>query len=212
MDWHEWLRVGIEFHPLADCYLWNPVLMWAIVIGNAGLVFAYFGIPYLLWKMARRKRDDAVGVVALLFASFIGLCGVQRVVEVITIFWPLFWVDAFMRIITAGVSIFTYVTFSRMQPTIAALPTFKDAAAWGGHKHRLERELADCKASIDRQVAARTAALEAQCRTLNDVLNAFAPGAEDPTHVSPTMEPAAMQRLGEVRTRLAALLDGRGLS
>ncbi len=98
--------------PHAVCWAAAPHLIWTMVITNFITFLSYLTIASTLWMMARKTRrvmapDWAYFVVG--FALFILACGTTHLLEVITTWTPVFWIDAWTNIITAGLS--AYVAF-----------------------------------------------------------------------------------------------------
>jgi signal transduction histidine kinase len=93
--------------PHAVCWAAAPSLVWTMVVTNLITFFSYLSICCTLLFLGRRTgrviaRDWAFFVVG--FALFIVACGSTHLLEVITTWDPIFWVDAWTNIITAGLS------------------------------------------------------------------------------------------------------------
>ncbi len=95
---------SISLMPHAVCWASAPKLIWTMVITNLITFFSYLTICSTLFYLARRTgrviaRDWAYFLVG--FALFIVACGSTHLLEVITTWVPIFWVDAWTNIITA---------------------------------------------------------------------------------------------------------------
>ena len=98
--------------PHAVCWRQDQSLIWTMVITNGITFLSYSSICITLFYLARKtrgavKRDWAFFLIG--FGLFIVACGSTHLLEVITTWIPIFWVDAWTNIITAGLS--AYVAF-----------------------------------------------------------------------------------------------------
>jgi len=95
--------------PHAVCWAAAPHLIWTMVVANFITFLSYLTICATLLYLARRTghsiasewRTFLVG-----FALFIVACGSTHLMEVITTWSPIFWVDAWTNIVTAALSAF----------------------------------------------------------------------------------------------------------
>ncbi len=92
-----------------------------MVITNAITFLSYFSICVTLLYLARKTRrvmarDGAYFLVG--FALFIVACGSTHLMEVITTWSPLFWIDAWTNIVTACLSGSIAIQLIRRAPQI----------------------------------------------------------------------------------------------
>jgi signal transduction histidine kinase len=111
----------VSLMPHAVCWAAAPRLIWTMVITNSITFLSYVSICLTLLVLARRTRrviarDWAYFVVG--FALFIVACGSTHLLEVITTWTPIFWVDAWTNIITAVLSAWVAVMLIRRASTI----------------------------------------------------------------------------------------------
>jgi signal transduction histidine kinase len=112
----------VPLMPHAVCWASAPRLIWTMVITNLITFLSYLSISLTLVYLARRTgrviaRDWAWFVIG--FALFIIACGSTHLLEVITTWIPIFWVDAGVNVITAVLSAYVAVMFIRRAATIA---------------------------------------------------------------------------------------------
>ena len=93
--------------PHAICWAADPGLVWTMVVTNFITFLSYLTICCTLLFLARRTRkviarDWAYFIVG--FALFIVACGSTHLMDVITTWMPVFWVDAGTCIVTALLS------------------------------------------------------------------------------------------------------------
>jgi signal transduction histidine kinase len=136
--------------PHAVCWRQDPRLIWTMAITNAITFFSYFSICFTLFYLARKTgrvivRDWIFFLVG--FALFIVACGSTHLLEVITTWIPIFWVDAWANIITAVLSGYVAVQFIRRAPDLGF--GINDYAQRLGHaqteKAHIEESLLDAR-------------------------------------------------------------------
>ena len=128
----EWLfnSAGLTAHGF--CLLWEPGLIWAYALSDAGIALAYFSIPVALGVIARRRQDLVFRPLLVLFAAFIFLCGATHWLDVATLWVPVYGLEAVVKVATALVSIFTAIALWRFIPAVVTLPSpsqFREANA-----------------------------------------------------------------------------------
>jgi signal transduction histidine kinase len=114
------------------CLLWEPGLIWTYALSDAGIALAYFSIPVALGVIARRRRDLVFRPLLFLFAAFILLCGATHWIDVVTLWIPVYGLEAVVKVATALVSLFTAIVLWRFIPAAVALPSpsqFREANA-----------------------------------------------------------------------------------
>ncbi|MDP9038004.1 MAG: HAMP domain-containing histidine kinase [Acidobacteriota bacterium] len=104
---------NVSLMPHAVCWAAAPKLVWTMVVTNAITALSYLSICITLLALARTTRRVIArdwGYFLVGFALFIVACGSTHLLEVITTWTPIFWVDAWTNIITAVLS--AWVAFS----------------------------------------------------------------------------------------------------
>jgi len=110
------MHTSFTLMPHAVCWRQDPALIWTMVVTNAITFLAYTAICLTLFYLAARTKrviakDWAYFVVG--FALFIVACGSTHLLEVITTWNPIFWVDAWTNVVTAALSGYVAVQFFR---------------------------------------------------------------------------------------------------
>jgi PAS domain S-box-containing protein len=123
----EWLErlFGQGFMPHGHCYLWSPAMVWTQVSSNLSIGFAYAAIASTLVVLVRRIHNIPFAWVYLSFGAFILFCGLTHWFDVVTIWHPVYWLDAAVRVLTALASVATALLLLPFLPKAVA---FAEAA------------------------------------------------------------------------------------
>ena len=114
--------ITVPLMPHAVCWASAPKLIWTMVITNFITFVSYFIISFTLVYLSQRTRrviarDWAYFVIG--FALFIVACGTTHLLEVVTTWIPVFWIDAWVNVITAALSAYVAIMLIRRVATIA---------------------------------------------------------------------------------------------
>ncbi len=112
------------FIPHGHCYLWQTNLVGLHVIADGLIALAYFSIPIMLIYFMRQRQDvKFFNKVALLFGAFIIACGITHVMEIWTLWYPLYWLSGLLKAITAIISLYTVFELFAIIPAALMLPS-----------------------------------------------------------------------------------------
>jgi len=111
------------FMPHGHCYLWNPGLVWLHVVSDALIALAYTSIPFTLVYFVRRRRDVPFNWMFLCFGMFIIACGATHVMEIWTLWTPVYWLSGVIKAVTALASVPTAVLLVKLVPRALVVPT-----------------------------------------------------------------------------------------
>jgi hypothetical protein len=130
--------------PHGHCYLWTPSLVTLEVVTNALIGFAYVSIAASLAYIVSKIGNLPFERMYLAFGVFILSCGITHFFDVVTIWLPVYWVDAGVRVVTAVASVGTAVLLFPMTPKAIALADAASVAhARGLQLETVNRELAE---------------------------------------------------------------------
>jgi signal transduction histidine kinase len=115
--------------PHGHCFFWKPESLWLQVLSNGLVALAYFSIPLMLAHFIRRRRDLPFHWVFHLFAGFIFWCGVTHVMDIVTLWVPLYRLDVVFRLITATISVVTAIALFPLIPQALALRSPRELEA-----------------------------------------------------------------------------------
>ncbi|HET7542589.1 MAG TPA: ATP-binding protein [Polyangiaceae bacterium] len=123
----EWLErlFGAGFMPHGHCYLWSPAMVWTQVSLNFLIGVAYASISTTLAALVRKIRDLPFAWVYLAFGTFILSCGLTHFLDIVTVWHPVYWLDAGVRVVTSTASVATAVMLVPLVPKVAS---FAEAA------------------------------------------------------------------------------------
>jgi hypothetical protein len=108
-----------QFIPHGFCFMWRPELVWMHVLSDLTIAIAYFSIPItIVILMAKRKKVLPHIWVFRLFAAFIFLCGLTHLVEIVGIWYPLYYLEGIIKVFTAAVSLATAILMFPLIPVI----------------------------------------------------------------------------------------------
>ncbi len=100
----------------------QPGVLWLDVVSDALIALAYFSIPVLIAISLYRRRDTPYISTFVMFGVFIALGGVTHVMTIVNVWHPIYWVDGFVKVATAGVSLLTAFTLAPILPKLIKLP------------------------------------------------------------------------------------------
>lgn len=151
------------------CLLWQPWLIALHAIPDAVIFVSYTSIPLaLLWFLRLRPELKEYRLLVSLFAAFILLCGLTHLLGLITLWYPIYFVQGLAKAATAAVSFATAVALFPLVPKLAAIPSPRDleetnarlVAEAESHRATLD-ELRAIRKRLEVSVSDRTAELEA---------------------------------------------------
>jgi signal transduction histidine kinase len=118
-----------DYLPHRYCYLVKPWLVWTNVSTDA-LIGASYGLIFvcLIWMTLRLWRVEGLRTFLWIFLSFglfILACGATHLMEVVTVWWPLYPLSAAFKVVCAAISVPTALFFAGKTPSLTrALETY----------------------------------------------------------------------------------------
>ena len=166
------LSIFDDMTPHGYCLLWDPVLIWSHLLSDIAIAVAYLSIPAALAIIARRRPDLNPNGILYFFAAFIILCAVTHLFGLVTLWYPVYSMEAVAKVMTAVVSMATAVLVWQMLSTILAVPT-----------QQALREANDKLARANAELEARVEARTRQLRIANERLEVAASDAREAERV-----------------------------
>ncbi len=137
---------GGGFMPHGHCYLWTPSMVWTQVISNGLIGLAYLSISSTLAYLVHRAKLP-FSWVYIAFGVFILACGMTHFLDVATVWHPIYWADAAVRVVTAVASVGTAILIFPLVPKVLALSKVSALAKERGEK--LEVAVSELRRTID---------------------------------------------------------------
>lgn len=146
MDWMA--QIG-EVMPHGVDLLSRPELMFLHIASDAAIAAAYFVIPFGIVRFVGGRPDleDGHRRVALLFATFIGFCGLTHVASILVLWVPLYLTESWLKVAAAVILVLTAVALYRLVPKLIFLPSPK----------AMQAEIEAHRRTVDELDAARAA-------------------------------------------------------
>ncbi|MDP2102992.1 MAG: PAS domain S-box protein [Methylotenera sp.] len=115
--------------PHGFCINWTPALLWLYVASDALIVLAYYSILITLIYFVLRRKDLQLNWIFLLFGAFILACGTTHLIGIITLWKPIYWLDASIKSVTAVLSVFTAFALIKLMPQALKIPSISQLKA-----------------------------------------------------------------------------------
>ncbi|MBD2776472.1 bifunctional diguanylate cyclase/phosphodiesterase [Iningainema tapete] len=131
-----------NFIPHGHCYLWKPGLVRLHILSDSLTAVAYYSIPLTLFYFVRKRQDLPFNRMFLLFASFITACGTTHLLEVWTLWHPVYWLTGAVKAFTALVSVYTASVLVSLIPKALTFPSRTELEAVN---QQLKREISERK-------------------------------------------------------------------
>src|SRR6267154_385685 len=110
--------------PHGACLLWKPELIWLNAISDAMVAGAFFTTAFVLGSFVwRRRRDVMFRGVFWSLAIFAAVCGVTRLLSILTLWVPAYDIEGLAKGFLALISVALTAAMLLMLPRILVLPT-----------------------------------------------------------------------------------------
>ena len=94
--------------PHGACLLWKPELIWLNAVSDAMLAVAFFATAFVLGFFLWRRRDLTFRGVFATFAIFAAVCGIARLLSILTLWVPAYDIEGLTKgllaLISAGIT------------------------------------------------------------------------------------------------------------
>ncbi|MBA3662077.1 MAG: response regulator [Gammaproteobacteria bacterium] len=111
------------FMPHGMCLLWRPGILWTMVLGNGVIALSYFMIPVALIYLILKRKDMGFKWIFVLFGAFILACGFTHVMSIVTLWYPLYGLEALILAFTGAVSFITAILLWPLLPVLLKIPS-----------------------------------------------------------------------------------------
>jgi PAS domain S-box-containing protein len=162
-----------QFIPDGHCYLWQTKLVWLHLVSDLLIAIAYFSIPVMLIYFIHKQKDIPFQGIFTLFGAFIILCGTGHLMEIWTLWHPVYWLTGIEQAMTALVSCYTALQMVTLLPQFLALKTPEQLETLNLELHneiairvQAEEALRRANEELEIRVSDRTAELSKTLHTL----------------------------------------------
>jgi signal transduction histidine kinase len=165
-----------NYLPHRYCYLAKPGLVWTNVVSDGLIAIAYgtiFGCLIWIARKLRKIQDVRTYMWILLsFGMFIVACGATHLMEVVTIWWPVYPLSAAVKVICVAASLPTAFLFARATPVLAErIRRFLEILAVTGRQRDRALVALNTSESLAAQCQRATEDLATVNKQLNSVLD-----------------------------------------
>jgi signal transduction histidine kinase len=167
--------VESDFMPHGHCYFWKTEIVAMNVGGDSLIMLAYYSIPFMLFYFAKKRQDLTHKYVFLLFGAFILACGTTHLIDMITVWVPIYRLGGLVKVITAILSVGTAILLWRSLPALLSLPSHEQLAATNAQlqteiteRERVQAELRVVNGELEMRVQERTEQLVAANKRLEE--------------------------------------------
>ena len=125
--------------PHAFCFVGRKDLILLHVLSDLTIALAYFMIPVtMLYFLRRYQNRISFNWAIALFAAFITLCGITHVFGIITIWQPVYYLQGWIKALTALVSLATALAIIPLVPRLLSMRSPQELQE---SNHRLQEEI-----------------------------------------------------------------------
>jgi signal transduction histidine kinase/CheY-like chemotaxis protein len=162
-----------NFIPHGHCYLWKPGLVWLHLTSDVLTTLAYYLVAVAIVYFTNQRKDLPAHTVVLLVGFFFifALCGTTHLMEVVTLWHPIYWVSGLIKAVTGAWSFYTF-TFLLIPliPVALDAPSPAQLALTNQELEESRRCIQAINVELEQRVQERTAQLEASNRTKDELL------------------------------------------
>jgi PAS domain S-box-containing protein len=217
MDFAKELLGPTNLLPHGFCLLWDTNLVWLHMVSDGIITLAYYSIPFGLVYFVRRRQDLAFHWIFLLFGIFIFACGTTHVMNIWTLWQPLYVLEGGIKLLTASASIATAIILVPLIPKALALPSPSQLTATNQtllqqihERERVEALLQRSNAELERRVQERTADLATTIAALQNEIAERLRAEDEVRQLNAELEQRISERTAQLQmseTRFRGLLE-----
>ena len=123
LDYLSKLLESDSLSPHGICLIWRPELIWSNAVADAAIGLAYCSISIALGAVVSKRKDIAYSWIFWCFVTFILACGATHFISIVTLWWPIYGLEAVVKVVTGMASVATAIVLWPLVPRILALPS-----------------------------------------------------------------------------------------
>lgn len=99
------------FLPQGHCYRWEPHLIWLHVSADAFITIAYYIVVVAIIYFLQGRKDLSPQTSKLILGNLciFATCGTRHLVEVISVWLPVYWFSGILKVLSAGLSLYVFI-------------------------------------------------------------------------------------------------------
>lgn len=137
------------FMPHGHCYLWSPQLIFLHSASDLLIAVSYYSIPLTLLSFVRHRKGFRFSWLFACFATFILACGTTHLMQIWNIWHSNYFLEGWIKALTAGVSAVTAVLLVKYMPQILLMRTPDELEVLNRNLEQQAAELADKSAQLE---------------------------------------------------------------
>lgn len=171
--------LSTDFMPHIYCLRQQTAVVQLFIWSNATIALAYYLIPLTLVRIVRKRKDIAFDWMFVLFGAFILACGTTHLLDIWTLWHPIYRLQALVDVLTAVASIGTSILLIRLIPQIMRIPSPELLRGEIADRIAAESETRKLNGELEERIQDRTSALEQANRRLSSANSELSSMNED---------------------------------
>lgn len=129
-----------DWPPRWHCGSWSDFHGWLYILSDLSIWASYFAIPFLLFRIVKKRADIPFPRIFWLFIAFILLCGTTHLIDALIFWWPAYRVNALVKLITGIISVVAVLALYKILPLVYNLRTVDELEAEIEERKKAEEE------------------------------------------------------------------------
>lgn len=171
--------LSTDFVPHIYCLRQQAAVVQLLIWSNAIIAIAYYLIPLTLVRIVRKRKDIAFDWMFMLFGVFILACGTTHLLDIWTLWHPMYRLQALVDVLTAVASLGTSILLIRLIPQIMRIPSPELLRGQIAERLAAESEIRKLNGELEERIQDRTSALEQANRKLSSANSELSSMNED---------------------------------
>jgi signal transduction histidine kinase len=165
---------AVQFAPLGSSYGWSPALVWINAIADLALAIGCFTIPFLLFYVAKRRRDLALQRLVVILSLGVIAVGTMHALEAWNIWHTDFWIQASAKALASLLMLPGMFLMLFHLPKLLSLPSQRELQNANTSLARANRELEAFTASVSHDLRSPLTTIAGQAGLLELTLGSVA--------------------------------------